>query len=248
MTAPDNLFDISGKRILVTGAARGNGEAIAAGLLRAGAHVSFADVNPMVEETVGQYENGNARAVVLDMTDKKSVDAFLAGTEPFDVLVANAGITRPFSFEDSYWDDTIEVNLSASYRLMLQVAEGMKSIGGGSIIGITSISAHLGSAGNPAYHASKGGLRAVMKGLAADLGAFNIRVNSICPGYIRTAMTSLSYDQEDRRQLIAERTMLGRWGESSDLVGACQFLASAASSYVTGSDIFVDGGMVHRGL
>src|SRR5262245_57551582 len=117
-----------------------------------------------------------------------------------------------------------------------------------SIVFVTSINSVLGFPGNPAYVAAKGGLRQLTKALALDLGSRGIRVNALAPGYIRTFMTESSYANTEQRAARTARTMLGRWGEPSDLVGAAIFLLSDASNYVTGQDLFVDGGWTAKGL
>ena len=242
-----SLFDVTGKKVLVSGAARGNGRAIADGFVQAGAHVIYLD-RSFSAEVRQDIPKGNL-VHEMNVTDKAGLEKLLADIGAIDVLVNNAGITLSAEeHPDTYWDDTIAVNLTAAYHLALLAADGMKENGGGSIINITSISAHIGSAGNPAYHASKGGLRFLAKGLANDFGPYNVRVNNICPGYIRTSMTQKSFSSSERHKMISDRTMLARWGESEDLVGTCLFLASEASSYITGSDIMVDGGMVNKGF
>ena len=124
----------------------------------------------------------------------------------------------------------------------------MRLSGGGSIINITSIGSTLGFPGNPSYGASKGGLRVLTKALANDLGDENIRVNNLAPGYIRTDMTEISFKDERKNKARLQRMLLGRWGEITDLCGAAIFLASDASSHVTGTDLFVDGGWTAKGL
>ena len=118
----------------------------------------------------------------------------------------------------------------------------------GSIVAVTSIGSILAFPNNPGYIAAKGGLRMMSKALALDLGPSNIRVNSILPGYINTEMTATSYNDPISRESRASRTMLGRWGEANDLVGAAIFLASDASQYITGTDLIVDGGWTAKGL
>ena len=117
---------------------------------------------------------------------------------------------------------------------------------GGSIINITSLNSELGFPNNPAYVAMKGGLKQLTKSLAVDLGKYNIRVNNVGPGYIKTNMTKQGW--KNNRKEIEDRTILGRWGEPKDLVGTMVFLLSSASSYITGQDIYVDGGYLTKGL
>ncbi len=234
--------------MLVTGAARGNGKAIADGFVNVGATVIYLDSNKDILTNI-KPDGANAHQVfVADITDNIQMEGVLKEVGDIDVLVNNAGITLNQKNSPNYWKETLNVNLTAAYYLCQLVSDGMGRRGGGSIINITSISAHMGSAGNPSYHASKGGLRYMSKALAADLGKLNIRVNCICPGYINTNMTQFSFTDTDRHENIKSRTMLDRWGESSDLIGASVFLASDASSYITGSDIMVDGGMINKGF
>lgn len=243
-------FSLGGKRIVVTGAARGNGRAIADGFLRAGCTVYYLDIMPVEGLPTDAVAAGRACNVQLNILDKAAVKDFFSTLPSLDVLVNNAGIARAFAEDDDeYWADTMSVNLEAAYRCMLLAAKKMRAGNSkGSIINLTSISAHIGSRGNPAYHASKGGLRMLSKGLAADFGSDGIRVNCICPGYIITDMTRRSFEDDDRRQMIENKTMLGRWGQSEDLVGVCLFLSSSASAYITGADIPVDGGMINGGI
>lgn len=243
-----DIFSVSGKKVLVTGAARGNGKAIADGFADAGASVFYLDATSDVINNINVLNDSNHQAYQVDITEIDQLRSTLDVIGDIDVLVNNAGITLSQDSSPDHWEKTLSVNLSAAYNLCQLVRDGMIRRGGGSIINITSISAHMGSSGNPSYHASKGGLRYMSKGLAADLGQFNIRVNCICPGYINTNMTKFSFNDEERHKNIKSRTMLNRWGESSDLIGTSIFLASDASSYITGSDIMVDGGLVNKGF
>ena len=135
--------------------------------------------------------------------------------------------------------------MKAPYELSRKVAKYMK-VSGGSIINITSLNSELAFPSNPAYVSTKGGLKQLTKSLAVDLGKYNIRVNNVGPGYIKTNMTKQGW-KKNRKQ-IEDRTILGRWGEPEDLVGTIVFLLSSASSYITGQDIYVDGGYLTKGL
>ena len=230
----ENLFSIKDKVIIVTGAYGGNGSAKSDGLEKYGANVVKADLP--------EY----------DVTDKKMLDLLVKKALYYngniDGLINCAGVTFGndlFNYTDEDWNKTYQVNLKAPYELSRKVAEHMKQ-SGGSIINITSLNSELGFPNNPAYISTKGGLKQLTKSLAVDLGEYNIRVNNLGPGYIKTNMTKLGW--KNNRQKIEDRTILGRWGKPDDLVGTAIFLLSDASSYITGQDIYVDGGYLTKGL
>ena len=224
-----DLFSVKNKTIIVTGAAGGIGGSIVNGLLDAGANVIPADLP--------EYNLTNIDDI-LKLTDIDQIHG----------LVNCAGITRVnniFEYTDQDWNDTFNVNLKAPYLLSKIVASKMKK-NGGSIINITSLNAELAFPDNPAYVASKGALKQLTKSLALDLGKYNIRVNNIGPGYIRTNMTKFGW--ANNRKKIEDKTILGRWGVPEDFIGTAIYLLSDASSYVTGQDIYVDGGYLTKGL
>ena len=140
------------------------------------------------------------------------------------------------------------MNLIAAYNLSNKVCKIMSKRKKGSIINITSLAAERGFIGNPSYQVSKAGLKQLTKALACDWGQKNIRINNVCPGYIKTPMTMRSFKNSNLKKKRDTRMILKRWGEPKDLVGPCIFLASDSSSYITGSDIFVDGGWLAKGL
>jgi NAD(P)-dependent dehydrogenase (short-subunit alcohol dehydrogenase family) len=239
-------FAVGGRVIVVTGAGGGIGGAVAAGLARAGAHVYGLDLH---------YDGAPPfRATICDVTDERSlrgvVDGIVAEHGRVDGLVNAAGISLPR--DDAYgreqFQETMSVNTLAPLRLGRMVAEIMKQRQGGSIVNVTSLGAHLGFPDNPAYQASKAALLQVTRAMALDFGAWGVRVNSVCPGYVATAMTRASYADPEANRARSARTMLSRWGEPEDFVGPCQFLLSDASSYITGIDLPVDGGWLARGL
>jgi len=239
-----NLFSLKSKIAVVTGAARGNGYAISEGLRKYGAQVIGLDrmSHPELIES--------KKCIKCDVTSTKDVAECLKEYPRIDILVNNAGVStpRPFlSYPEDIWDETYEVNLKAPFKLMQYVANAMKD-SGGSIINITSLNAELGFPDNPAYLATKGGLKQLTKSAAMDLGKYNIRVNNVGPGYIATEMTRPSWEDEEKRKARTEHTILKRWGQPEDLVGVCVFLASEASAYITGQDIYVDGGWSIKGL
>ena len=251
------LFSLDGRAALVTGAARGNGRALAAALARAGARVLLVDVLAGEVKAAAdelRRDGLDARAHAADLTQPgEAAAAIEACADAFgriDVLVNNAGVTfghEPIGYPDDLWKKTHDVNLKAPFDLARAAAPRMKAQGAGSIINITSLNAELGFPGNPAYVAFKGALKQLTKALALDLGP-EVRVNAIGPGYFRTAMTSRSWEDAKLRGDRSSRTILGRWGEPDDLAGAVIFLASDASAYVTGIDLYVDGGWLAKGL
>jgi NAD(P)-dependent dehydrogenase (short-subunit alcohol dehydrogenase family) len=157
-----------------------------------------------------------------------------------DGLVNCIGITR------DTWDNTIATNLTSIHNFTKEILEIMKERKTGSVVNITSINSFVAFPNNLQYVASKGGLRMLTKAFALDYGKYNIRVNNICPGYIKTKMTEESYKK--RYKLIKDKTILGRWGDPQDLVGPVLFLLSNNSSYITGIDLIVDGGWLAKGI
>lgn len=230
---------------MVTGASRGIGFAIAEGLASAGAFVTgiarsaaprtaFAHDVSYVSADVG----GEIAPVFADIAKRQG---------RIDILVNAAGITLPSQTgELAAFEQTLAINLTGPYACCLAVRPFMSA--GGSIINITSIGSLLGMPGNPAYGAAKGGLRILTKSLALDFGTAGIRVNALAPGYIETDMTAKSFADPVEHERRRAHTCLGRWGKVEDLVGAAIFLASDASAYITGQDLFVDGGWTAKGL
>jgi len=191
-----------------------------------------------------------------NITNEKSVKAIINQIfkkhKSIDVLINNAGITIPQNNQKEYskknWEKTLNVNLTGAFICSLAVIKHMKKNHYGSIINITSLNAEKAFPKNPAYMASKGGLKMLSKSLAKDYGKFGIRVNNLGPGYIKTKMTEKSFKNEKKRKERQKHTLLDRWGNMADLLGPCIFLASDASGYVTGQDLYVDGGWLVNGL
>lgn len=243
----EQLFSLDGRVALVSGASRGIGAGLAQALARAGA------------ETVGFARSAATEAAGFEyrQCDVRSAEAFSKLCEELfqrcgrlNILVNAAGVSIPSqgAQQAHEFEETLASNLTAAYSCCRVAAPYMKRSGGGTIINVTSIGSELGFPGNPGYVAAKGGLRLMTKALAIDLAADKIRVNNLAPGYIRTAMTDASFRDPARNRERADRTMLGRWGTADDLAGAAVFLASDASAYVTGIDLFVDGGWTAKGL
>jgi NAD(P)-dependent dehydrogenase (short-subunit alcohol dehydrogenase family) len=251
------LFSLDGRVAIVTGAARGNGRGLAAALAKAGASVLLVDMLAAeLEETVAalRAEKLDVKAYAGDLTREGEpvavMNAAFSTYGRLDILVNNAGVTfghELLGYPDDLWKKTHDVNLKAPFDLVRAAVPVMRVHGSGSIINITSLNAELGFPGNPAYVAFKGALKQLTKALALDLGPA-IRVNAIGPGYFRTDMTRKSWGDDTMRQERSARTILGRWGVPEDLAGAVIFLASDASAYVTGIDLYVDGGWLAKGL
>ncbi len=249
------LFSLDDRVVIVTGASRGLGYAIARGFLDHHARVAVVARSPSIQEAFPEVPKNRWLAIQCDVTapdvPARVRDAVCERFGRIDVLVNNAGMTkqqeRPYD-NDEIWDQTLELNLKAPFLLSGSVVEVMKRKREGSIINIASINAVVGFPDNPSYQASKGGLAQLTRAMARDWGQYNIRVNSISPGYFRTAMAERSYADPVQREERSKRTILGRWGEPEELVGACIFLASSAASYITGSDLKVDGGWTAKGL
>jgi NAD(P)-dependent dehydrogenase (short-subunit alcohol dehydrogenase family) len=250
MSATLDLFRLDGRVAIVTGASRGIGHAIARGFASAGAQVSGLGRSEATQDEATGFAYSTC-----DVTSATSfselVERVYAQAGRIDILVNAAGITlSDWAAEDplAAFRQTLACNLTAVFDCCRTVIPFMRRGGYGSIINVTSIGASLGFPGNPGYVASKGGLAALTRALALDHGQQGIRVNSLVPGYVRTAMTQASHADPERRQARSARTMLGRWGEPEELAGAAIFLASPASSYVTGTELFVDGGWTAKGL
>jgi len=189
------------------------------------------------------------------LSDFKKLESFTdkvySENKKIDILVNNAGISYSedtLSYPDEMWDYTHSVNLKAPYKLSKLVSRYMIKGGGGSIINITSLNSELAFPNNPAYVASKGALKQLTKSFALDLGKFNIRCNNVGPGYMKTEMNKVSWKDLEKRKARSNKTVLGRWGDPEDLSGLVVFLSSDASSYITGQDIYVDGGWLIKGI
>ncbi len=240
---------LDGRRALVTGAGRGLGVACAAALAQAGAHVTLAARTlEEVAAVAGQIraEGGAAEALALDVCDLAAVEAAIAAAEPFDILVNNAGTNRPRPFLEVTADDydlIMGVNLRAAFFVAQAVARRLAAAKRpGSIIHMSSQMGHVGGARRTVYCASKHAMEGLCKAMAIDLGPLGIRVNTIGPTYIETALTRPYFTDPAFRADVLGKIKLGRLGQPEDLMGAVVFLASDASAMMTGSAILVDGG------
>jgi 2-deoxy-D-gluconate 3-dehydrogenase len=249
------IFDVSGKRVLVTGASRGLGYGMAEGYLEAGARVALSSSTDTVFERAGELsaKGFDAYGVKGDLSRREDVirvwEEAKAALGGVDVLIANAGIQRRYPSEEfplEEWDLVIDVNLNAVFILNQLAGREMIRAGRGKIINISSMSAWFGGTTVPAYTAAKGAVAQLTRALGNDWIAKGVNVNAIAPGYMATEMTANLSEQPDRIEQINERIPAKRWGTPEDMKGTALFLGSAASDYLSGAIIPVDGGYLSR--
>ena len=242
-------FRLDGKRALVTGASSGIGLAAAAALAQAGAQVWLVarrgDELAAVRDAI-RAAGGRAEAQVLDITDLAATAGFVAATGPFDVLVNAAGLARHSPALDTApqdYDAAMDLNLRAAYFLTREVARGLIAAGRpGSLINVSSQMGHVGGVDRAVYCATKHALEGMTKAMAIEWGPHGIRVNTLCPTFIRTPLAAVTLDNPERRAWVESKIKLGRVGEVEDLMGPVVFLASDAGALVTGTGLLVDGG------
>ena len=251
-----NAFDLSGKTALVTGAKRGIGRGMAEALAAAGADIVgvSASLAPGSDVEKSITDMGRTfKSYSCDFSDRAALTNLIAqlqadGVQP-DILVNNAGtIKRKPAVEhpDDWWDEVLEVNLSAQFILSREIGKGMVERGSGKIIFTASLLTFQGGITVPGYAASKGGIGQLTKALANEWAGKGVNVNAIAPGYIATDNTQALQDDPDRSKSILERIPAGRWGTPQDFGGPAVFLASRASDYVNGEILTVDGGWMGR--
>ena len=250
------LFDLTGKCALVTGGNRGLGRGIAEGLCEAGAEVvilaSGDSVYTAAEELRGK--GFSVRGVKCDLSDETNIRTVFAQVVAdfggkLDILVNNAGIQRRNRCEEfliSDWDDVLNINLRSVFLLCQLAGNHMLEQGGGKIINLASMLSFFGGFTVPAYAAAKGGVAQLTKALSNEWAGRNIQVNAIAPGYMATDMNTRLMEDEKRNAEILGRIPAGRWGRAEDMKGAAVFLASAASDYLSGAIIPVDGGYLGK--
>jgi len=241
-------FSLEGKRVLVTGASRGIGQVLAIGFAEAGADLVIAARNAAaLQETADQIRSTGARVdcVAYDQSDVASIKESLSQIGPVDILINNAGVEDVCPSADvteQLWSKIVDTNLRGAFFVAQTVANAMLAASGGAIINLASLTSFVGVPTATPYGASKSGVLGMTRALAAEWGPKGIRVNAIAPGYFRTGMTDVFYEDEEWVQRMTGQVPLGRLGHLEDLIGAAIYLAAPASCYVTGQCIVVDGG------
>ncbi len=240
---------LEGQVALVTGASRGIGAGIARTLAEAGATVVGTATSQHGAAAISDALGSTGRGIVLDVSSADSVDEALKDIQGREgsptIVVNNAGITRDnllLRMKPEEWDEVISTNLSGIFRISKAVLRGMMKAKGGRIINIASVIGVMGNAGQANYGAAKAGIIGFSKSLAREVGSRNITVNVVAPGFIDTDMTA-ALPEEHRATMLAQ-VPLGRLGETSDIAEAVLFLASPASSYITGETLHVNGGLL----
>jgi 2-deoxy-D-gluconate 3-dehydrogenase len=247
-------FSLEGRTALVTGARRGIGAAIAAGYAAAGADLILLARDAALEDTLEaiKLNGGDATVITADFADPASVEAVataLVSERQVDILVNNAGTIRRAPAAETApadWQHVIDVNLNSTWAVTRPLGAAMVARGEGKILTIASLLSFQGGITVPAYTASKHAVAGLTKALANEWGASGVQVNAIAPGYISTDNTTELRADAEREAAIRDRIPAGRWGSPQDLVGAAVFLASAASDYVNGHVLAVDGGWLAR--
>jgi len=244
------MFDLTGKRALVTGASGGIGREIAKALATSGARVALSGTRVgALEETRDLLGGGDHPILPTNLSDLDAVDKLIPSAEAalggIDILVNNAGVTRDNLFmrmKDEEWDEVLAVNLTSAFHLTRAVLRGMMKQRFGRIIGITSVVGVVGNPGQGNYAASKAGLIGMSKALAYEVASRNITVNTVAPGFIGSAMTDELNDKQ--RESILGKVPAGRLGAADEVAAAVVFLASKEAGYITGHTLNVNGGMV----
>jgi gluconate 5-dehydrogenase len=251
-----NLFDLTGKVALVTGATHGLGMAMATGLGNAGATlvINGHSSREKLDAAIADYESRGLRAhgYLFDVTDESAVGSAVARIEeevgPIDILVNNAGIIKRVPLLEmalDEWEEVIRTDLTGVFVMTRPVARRMIERGGGKVINICSMMTELGRDTVGAYAAAKGGLKMLTRSMATEWAKHNVQVNGIGPGYFATSQTApIRVDGHPFNDFIVGRTPAGRWGDPDDLQGTAVFLASAASDFVNGQVVYVDGGIL----
>lgn len=243
------MFDLSGKRALVTGASGGIGSAIAKALSRQGAEVALSGTRVGALEEVAKDISGKKHILPCNLSDLDSVERLVPQAEDamggIDILINNAGMTRDNLFmrmKDEEWDDVLAINLTAPFHLTRAAIKGMMKRRFGRIISITSVVGVVGNPGQGNYAASKAGLAGMSKALAYEVASRGITVNTIAPGFIASAMTDELNDKQ--QETILQKVPAGRLGTADEIASAAVYLSTEGAAYITGHTLNVNGGMV----
>lgn len=249
-----SLFELKGKRALITGSAQGIGNLLANGLGQYGASIIINDITQERADNAAkllQQQGIDAVGVGFDVTNLASVTQAINYIEKeigaIDILINNAGIQRrhPFTeFPEADWDAVINVNQKAVFLVSQQVAKHMINRREGKIIHICSMQSELGRDTITPYAASKGAVKMLVKGMCVELARYNIQVNGIGPGYFDTEMCRALVEDKEFTSWLCQRTPAARWGKPEELIGSAVFLSSKASNFVNGHILYVDGGML----
>ncbi len=249
----NQLFSVEGKTALVTGSTGGLGLSLARGLAESGAITIINGRNKQkVQARVGELKESGftVYGFPFDITSgaevQKTVEQIFQEVGPIDILVNNAGTNIRASledFDDKEWKTVLDTNLTGAYLVSKAVVKEMIKRRSGKIINIGSVQSELGRPTIAAYAASKGGIKMLTKGMAADWARYNIQINGIGPGYFKTELTKPLYENPEFDEWLRSRTPSNRWGDPEELVGALLFLSSDASNYVNGHMLYVDGGL-----
>ncbi|MEM6381968.1 MAG: SDR family oxidoreductase [Pseudomonadota bacterium] len=248
-----SLFDLNGQRALVTGSSQGIGLALAKGLADAGARIVLNGRNEKKLATAAnQLRDGGAEVDELpfDVTDhtavRAAIDAYEADKGPITILINNAGMQHRTTLEDfppEAFERLLQTNIASVFHVGQACARHMIGRGAGKIVNICSVQTALARPGIAPYTATKGAVANLTKGMATDWAKHGLQCNGLAPGYFDTPLNKALVDDPDFSSWLANRTPAGRWGEVEELVGTCIFLSSAASSFVNGTTVFVDGGI-----
>jgi len=247
-----NLFDLSGKRAIITGGAGDLGQALTRGLHSAGATIVILDRSARLEEFVASFD-ARVTGMRVDLTQREELarvfERAVTALGGLDILVTAHGIQRRFPAEEfplEVWDQVVETNLTAVFEICQMAGRVMLQQRRGKIVNVASLNSFTGGITIPAYAASKGGVALLTKALSNEWAGKGICVNAIAPGYMATKMTAALQTDPVRNPQILARIPVGRWGTPEDLVGPLLFLASSASDFVTGDVLPVDGGWMGR--
>ncbi|WP_376871388.1 SDR family oxidoreductase [Albirhodobacter sp. R86504] len=247
------LFDLTGKRALITGSSQGIGAALAAGLAAAGASIVLngRDRDKLSAMAAAiRAQGGEVECLAFDVTDHASVraavDGFEAQTGAIDILINNAGMQHRGPLEEfpaDAFERLLQTNVASVFHVGQAVARHMITRGAGKIVNICSVQTALARPGIAPYTATKGAVANLTKGMATDWAKYGLQCNGLAPGYFETPLNQALVDDPEFSAWLAKRTPAGRWGKVEELIGAAIFLSSEASSFVNGTTIYVDGGI-----